>query len=231
MSPRRFAQLFGVTASLCVGHVAHAADADSLLTPMRLDTSDVVTEIVTPSSAPQDVDTQKDELTYLVPEMKDAGFRVTNDKNKFKHRISFSPAYGKLGSEDLFAFRVGYSPNTWIGYEVALGHNPASALHGLLHTFSVVLRYPLSGRFQPYASLGYGMMTVYPGQAINADPVTKNALTAGGGIELYIRDDVAIRGEMRGATVLGQELHNEGTVAYDYREYTIGFSFFRSLGK
>jgi hypothetical protein len=74
------------------------------------------------------------------------------------------------------------------------------------------------------------MMTVYPGQAINADPVTKNALTAGGGIEFYIRDDVAIRGELRGATVLGQELHNEGTVAYDYREYTIGFSFFRSLG-
>jgi len=125
---------------------------------------------------------------------------------------------------------VGYSPNTWLGYELSLGHNPASSLHGLLHTFNVLVRYPLSGRFQPYATLGYGMMTVYPGQAINADPVTKNALTAGGGIEFYIRDDVAIRGELRGATVLGQELHNEGTVAYDYREYTIGFSFFRSLG-
>jgi hypothetical protein len=75
------------------------------------------------------------------------------------------------------------------------------------------------------------MMTVYPGQAINADPVTKNALTAGGGLEIYIRDDVALRGEVRGATVLGQELHSEGTVAYDYLEYTIGFSFFRSLGR
>ena len=99
-----------------------------------------------------------------------------------------------------------------------------------MHTFNVIVRNPLPGRFQPYLTLGYGMMTVYPGQAMNADPVTKNALTDGGGLELYIRDDVAMRGEMRGATVIGQQLHTEGTVAYDYREYTIGFAFYRSLG-
>ncbi len=73
-------------------------------------------------------------------------------------------------------------------------------------------------------------MTVYPGQAINADPVTKNTLTYGGGLEFYMRNDVALRGEIRGATVIGQELGRDGTVAYNYREYTIGFAFYRSLG-
>ena len=202
-----------------------AADTDSLTTQSLADTS--VSAVGEPSAARNEGSTG---LTYLVPEMKDAGWKVTDDKNRFKHRISFSPAYGKLGSEDLFAFRIGYSPNVWLGYEASLGHNPASSLHGMLHTFNVILRYPLSGRFQPYATIGYGMMTVYPGQAINADPVTKNALTGGGGLELYIRNDVALRAEVRGATVLGQQLHTEGTVAYDYLEYTIGFSFFRSLG-
>lgn len=202
--------------------IALAADTDSLTTQSLADTS--VSAVGQPSA------TQREGLTYLVPEMKDAGWKVTDDRNRFKHRISFSPAYGKLGSEDLFAFRIGYSPNVWLGYEASLGHNPASSLHGMLHTFNVILRYPLSGRFQPYATIGYGMMTVYPGQAINADPVTKNALTGGGGLELYIRNDVALRAEVRGATVLGQQLHTEGTVAYDYLEYTIGFAFFRSLG-
>ena len=64
----------------------------------------------------------------------------------------------------------------------------------------------------------------------DADRVSKNTLTAGGGIEFYIRDDVALRGEVRGATVLGQQFGSDGTVAYGYREFTIGFSFYRSLG-
>jgi opacity protein-like surface antigen len=165
-----------------------------------------------------------------VPGLEGAGYHVSDDTEHFAHRISFSPAYGQLGDNELFSFRVGYAPNTWLGYEVALGHNPADGLHALLHTFNLIVRKPMPWRFQPYATLGYGMLTVYPGQALNADPVTKNALTYGGGLELYIRDDVAIRGEMRGATVLGQELNTTGTVAYDYREYTIGFSFYRNLG-
>jgi len=168
--------------------------------------------------------------TYLVPELEGAGYHVSDDTGRFMHRVSFSPAYGRLGENELFSFRIGYAPNTWLGYEVALGHNPAEGLHALLHTFNVIVRKPLPGRFQPYGTLGYGMLTVYPGQALNADPVTKNALTFGGGLEVYIRDDVAVRGELRGATVLGQELNASGTVAYDYREYTIGFAFYRNLG-
>jgi opacity protein-like surface antigen len=169
-------------------------------------------------------------LIYLVPELETERYTVSEDRERFKHRIGFSPAVGKLGDNELFSFRASYSPNTWLAYEVAFGHNPADGLHALMHTFNVQLRYPLPWRMQPYGTLGYGMMTVYPGQAINADPVTKNALTYGGGLEFYIRNDVALRGEIRGATVLGQELGTDGTVAYDYREFTIGFAFFRSLG-
>jgi hypothetical protein len=188
-----------------------------------------------PAPAPMDstsaaAATDAGRLTYLVPELEGAGYRVTAGKDRFARRVAFSPAIGRLGDNDLFSFRIGYSPNTWLGYEVALGHNPAEGLHALLHTFNVVLRHPFSGRIQPYATLGYGMMTVYPGQAINADPVTKNTLTYGGGLELYLRNDVSLRGELRGASVLGQELNSEGTVAYDYREYTIGLAFYRGLG-
>jgi len=190
---------------------------------------------VTPNTEPNE-ETQANEFekksgrTYLVPELEDVGFQVSNDRNKYKNRISFSPGFGALGSQDLFAFRLGYAPNVWLGYEVAMGHNPAASLHAVLHTFNVILRYPVPWRIQPYATLGYGMITVYPGKAINADPVSKNTLTAGGGLEFYVRDDIALRGEVRSATVLGQQLGVDGTVAYDYLEYTIGFSFFRSVG-
>jgi opacity protein-like surface antigen len=189
--------------------------------------------ITTPDSAIVSVPTETkpaSKTTYLVPELEDAGYSFDLDREHFAHRIGFSPAYGALGDNELFAFRISYSPNTWLGYEASLGHNPAEGLHALLHTFNVLLRYPLPGRFQPYATMGYGMLTVYPGQALNADPVTKNALTFGGGLELYIRNDVAVRGEMRGASVIGQELNQNSAVVYDYREYTIGFSFYRNLG-
>ena len=169
-------------------------------------------------------------LTYLVPELEGAGLRVSDGPRQFRHRISFSPGIGQLGNQDLFVFRAAYNPSSWLGYEISLGHNPTSSLHALLHTFNVLIRYPLSWRAQPYGIIGYGMMTVFPGDAINADPVTKNAMTAGGGLELYIRDDVALRGEFAAATILGNELNTEGTVAYTYREFTVGFVFYRSLG-
>jgi len=199
--------------------LAQNADSTAVAPP---DTTPVVTRPAAPSYAGK--------TTYLVPSLEDAGYRISRGPERFAHRIGFSPAYGQLGDNTLFAFRIGYSPNTWLGYEASLGHNPAEGLHALLHTFNVIVRKPLPGRFQPYITLGYGMLTVYPGQALNADPVTKNTLTYGGGLELYIRDDVAVRGEMRGASVIGQELNAESAVVYDYREFTIGFAFYRNLG-
>ena len=59
--------------------------------------------------------------------------------------------------------------------------------------------------------------------------MTKNALTAGGGLELYLRSDLAIRGEARYASVFGREREHDGVVVYDYLTETIGLSFYRSL--
>ena len=211
--------LVGTLTVLATGTArAQTADSSAVAAPDSI----VAPRAVTPPPA--------NKTTYLVPELEDAGYRIDRGPERFAHRIGFSPAYGALGDNELFAFRISYSPNTWLGYEASLGHNPAEGLHALLHTFNVLLRYPLPGRFQPYGTLGYGMLTVYPGQALNADPVTKNALTFGGGLELYIRNDVSLRGEMRGASVIGQELNQNSAVVYDYREYTIGFSFYRNLG-
>lgn len=172
----------------------------------------------------------KAERQWLVPELKGAGLRVSPGPRQFLRAFAFSPAIGRLGDEDLFALRLAYNPNTWLAWEVALGHNPTSSLQALLHTFNAVVRWPLPWRLQPYATAGYGMMTVHPGRAIEADPVTRNAVTAGGGLEFYLRDDVALRGEMRAATVFGQEAGREGTATYTYREYTAGIVFYRKLG-
>jgi len=214
--------LLAVVVVLATFLLARAADAQTDSTVVAVADAD-------DEGAP--VPEEKDEITYLVPELKDAGYSVAPGRKAYKNRLGFSPAIGQLGSETLFAFRLSYHPNNWLGYELALGHNPAESLHAMLHSFNVLLRYPIPWRAQPYITAGYGMMTVFPGKAINADPVSKNTLLAGGGLELYIRDDVAVRGEFRGATVLGQERDQEGTVAYQYREYTVGFVFYRSLGQ
>ena len=51
--------------------------------------------------------------TWLVPSMRDAGYSLSKDKDRFKNRLSFSPAVGQLGSETVFSFRAGFSPNTY----------------------------------------------------------------------------------------------------------------------
>ena len=168
-------------------------------------------------------------LEHLVPEMADSPYALASGARPFEHRFAFSPGFGQLGSERLFSFRFAYNQNQWLGWEGAFGHNPGQSVHAVLHSLSAQLRHPLSGRFQPYASLGYGMVMVFPGQSINADPVTKNALMFGGGLEFYIRDDLALRGELRRATVFGQERNREGVVAYDYVEQTIGLTFYRTI--
>ena len=54
-------------------------------------------------------------------------------------------------------------------------------------------------------------------------------LTMGGGLELYVRDDLALRGEMRRSTVFGRQANREGLVTYDYVEQTLGLSFYRTI--
>ncbi|HKQ59152.1 MAG TPA: hypothetical protein VJY35_14925 [Candidatus Eisenbacteria bacterium] len=168
-------------------------------------------------------------LEALVPELAEHPYRMPPGQRPFKHRLSFSPGYGMLGTKRLFAARFTYYPNTWLGYEWSIGHNPGQSVHAALHMVSAIVRRPFPGRLQPYASAGYGMMLVFPGQSLNAKPVTKNALTIGGGLEYYIRGDLAVRGDARHATVLGRERDRDGTVAYDYFVYTFGLSFYRTI--
>lgn len=168
-------------------------------------------------------------LEALVPELAEHPYRLAPGVRPFLHRLSFSPAYGSLGSKRLFAARVTYYPNRWLGYEWSIGHNPGQSVHAALHMVSAVVRRPLAGRLQPYASAGYGMMLVFPGQSLNAAPVTKNAIAIGGGLEVYVRGDLAVRVEIRRATVLGRERDRDGIVTYDYLQQTIGLSFYRSI--
>jgi hypothetical protein len=170
-------------------------------------------------------------LAPTAPAGEGASFHLADGPRPFHHRISFSPAWGSLGSERLYALRFAWNPNSWLGWEASLGHNPGESVHALLHTLDAVVRRPFSGRFQPYARAGYGMMLVYPGESFNADPVTANVLAAGGGVEIYLRDDLAIRGDARAVTALAGDARSDGTVAYRYNEFTIGLSFYRGLGQ
>lgn len=168
-------------------------------------------------------------LEPLVPQIANHPYRLEPGVRPFLHRLSVSPAFGYLGSEPLFAMRVEYDPGAWLGYEGTIAHNPGQSVHAVLHTLSAIVRRPLPGRFQPFLSGGYGMILVYPGQSINADPVTKNALTLGGGLEFYIRSDLALRADLRSATVFGRQGNHDGIVAYNYLQETIGLSFSRTI--
>ncbi len=171
----------------------------------------------------------KDGLEPLVPEIAGDPYRLEPGVREFRYRLSVSPGYGFFGSDRQFALRVAYNPNQWLGYEASIGHDTGHAVHAVLHSFSAVVRRPLSGRFQPYLAGGYGMLMVFTGQSVNAAPVTKNALAMGGGLEFYIRSDLALRTDLRGATVFGKQRDREGIVAYDYLQGTVGLAFYRSI--
>jgi opacity protein-like surface antigen len=157
-------------------------------------------------------------------------FRVSPGPRQFAHRLSFSPAVGWVGDQQLFGVRVAYNPNPWLGYEASLGHNPGSSVQALFHMLSAIVRYPVPGRFQPYGTAGFGLIMVFPGEALNADSATELTFSGGGGLEFYLRDDVALRAEMRAVTVLGGQPSRVGSAAYNYREATLGFAFYRTLG-
>jgi hypothetical protein len=184
---------------------------------------------VTPSSAPTHAPRHADGLEPLAPGVSEHPYHLDPGVRPYQYRLSVSPAYGFLGSGDLFSFRLTYNPNHWLGYEAALGHNPGHSVHAVLHTFSAILRRPLPGRLQPYLSGGYGMVIVFPGPSLNAAPVTKNALVMGGGCEWFIRNDLALRGDLREATVFGSQRAQPGVVLYDYVQGTIGLAFYRSI--
>lgn len=169
-------------------------------------------------------------LTPLNPAIAGAPFQLAPGPRQFLRRFSFSPGAGWLGSGRLYVFRLGFNPNRWLGYEMSLGHAPGDAVHALVHGISAQVRVPLPFRIQPYGTVGYGMILVFPGRLLNADAVTRNTVSVGGGLELYVRDDVALRGELRHRSVIGRDRNAPGNVVFDYREATIGLTFYRALG-
>jgi hypothetical protein len=196
---------------------------------MRLRTASVLAALLLAALPAHGARADDDPLEPLVPELAANPYRMEPGERPFLHRLAVTPGYGLLGAERLFAFRVAYNPNPWLGWEAAIAHNPGEAVHAVLHGLTGIVRRPLPGRFQPYLSAGYGMITVHPGRSINADPVSKNMLTAGGGLEFYIRSDLALRADVQYATVFGRERDRDGVVAYEYLQQTIGLSFYRSI--
>ena len=168
-------------------------------------------------------------LEALEPELAAHPYRLDSGVRAFQNRLSISPAYGFFGSGRLFALRATFQPEPWLGYEASIAHTPGQSTHAALHTFSAIVRRPFPGRVQPYAALGYGMIVVFPGASLNAAPVTKNAFAVGGGAEFYLRNDLALRADLRHATVFGRQRDREGIVAFDYLQGTIGLAFYRSI--
>lgn len=170
-----------------------------------------------------------DGLEALVPALAHDAYAIAPGPRPYLNRLAVTPSFGLLGAKKLYVMRAAYNPNPWLGYEAEFGHTPGQAVHAVVHRLSLVVRRPLPGRLQPYVSAGYGMTIVLPGRSVNADAVTKNMLALGGGLELYIRDDLALRAEMRRSTVFGRQANRAGLVAYDYAEQTLGLAFYRSI--
>jgi len=168
-----------------------------------------------------------DEREFLVPAMRDRGLSVEPGTRPYADRLGFSPAIGRLGNEPYYALRASYHPSRFLGWEAHLGHNPSESVHALVHALLVQLRWPLPWRLQPYLTVGYGMMLVFPGRVFEADPVTENQIGAGAGLEFFLRDDVALRGEIRGATITGSSSTRDRD--FDYREFTVGLVFYRTI--
>jgi hypothetical protein len=167
-------------------------------------------------------------LEPLVPEVAGHTLSLSPGPRPFGQRLVLTPAFGQLGGQDLYAIRLAYNPSAWLGYEIGIGHNPGRSVHALTHTLSALLRYPVPFRIQPYATAGYGMVLVFPGQSVNADPVTENVFALGGGVETFVRDDVAIRVEAKRLFVPGDDPAG-GSAVYEYGEVSVGLSFYRSI--
>jgi hypothetical protein len=229
VTPARAGLLAFLAAFALAGAPARAQDApaDSTTADAPADTSTWDAPAQSPvANAPV---YRKDGLEALVPELAENAYSIAPGPRPYLNRLAVTPTFGTLGTEQLFMIRVAYNPNAWLGYEAELGHNPSQAVHAILDRLSVVVRHPLPGRLQPYVTAGYGMTIVLPGRSVNADAVTKNMLTFGGGLELYIRNDLALRAEMRRSTVFGRQANREGLVTYDYAEQTLGLAFYRTL--
>lgn len=141
--------------------------------------------------------------------------------------LAMSVSAGQLGGEPLYNLSLAYFASPWLGLEGTLGHNPAGPVHAVLHHANATALLPNVSRLRPFATAGLGIIHVFPGTSVNATSVTNLLLNAGGGLHLFLRDDVALRVEARSFTVLDQQEAHRGT--YHYVEWSGGLTFYRSL--
>ena len=206
-----------VTAAMLVGAIARAQDGA---------TSD--TQAMTTSAAKPAV--RSDGLMPLSPEVSEHPYHLDPGVRPYQYRLSVSPAYGYLGSSELFSFRLAYNPSNWLGYEASLGHNPGQSVHAVLHTFSAIVRRPLPGRLQPYLTAGYGMVIVFPGQSLNAAPGHQERLGDGWRLRMvHSRRSRPPRRFAGGHGVRIAESPDRSASLYDYVQGTIGLAFYRSI--
>ena len=141
--------------------------------------------------------------------------------------LAMTAGAGQLGGDPVYNLRLGYFAGPWLGIEATIAHNPAGSLHAVLHYANATALLPNVSRLRPFTTAGLGIIHVFPGASVNANAVTKMLLNAGGGVHLFLRDDVALRLEARSFTVLDQQEAHRGT--YHYVEWSGGLTFYRSL--
>lgn len=141
--------------------------------------------------------------------------------------LTMTASAGQLGGDPLYSLRLGYFASPWLGIEATIAHNPAGSVHAVLHYANATALLPNVSRLRPFTTAGLGIIHAFPGASVNANSVTKMLLNAGGGLHVFLRDDVALRLEARSFTVLDQQEAHRGT--YHYVEWSGGLTFYRSL--
>ena len=229
-----FSAIAGLTCEVQGGEVLERSDIHSTEAGT---TADVRSALATLDLSSPEADTNAESsdsvapgLEPLVPGLSGRAFSLQPGPRPFLRRLSFSPGVGHLGNEPLYVFRVAYNPSEWLGWEAHIAHNRGKSVHALFHMLNAQVRYPVPFRVQPYLTGGFGIVLVFPGTSINADPVTKNALAGGGGLEVYLRDDLALRGEWRRTSVFARDRYTDVSTVYTYDELTFGLSFYRKIG-
>jgi len=141
--------------------------------------------------------------------------------------LVLSAAAGQLGEEALYSFHLAYFPTQRLGLEATIAHNPSGSTHAALHHVGAVVPLLHAGRLRPFVVAGLGTIQVFPGTATNAKSVTKLMLHAGGGAQLHLRGDVALRVEARGLSAVDQQEDHSGFLGY--AQWSVGLAFHRRL--
>jgi hypothetical protein len=155
----------------------------------------------------------------------DAGDLRFSGRRQPPGHLAMTVSAGQLGSDPLYNLRLAYFASSWLGLEGTIAHNPAGSVHAALHYANATALLPNLSRLRPFTTAGLGIIHVFPGTAVNATSVTKLLLNAGGGLHLFLRDDVALRLEARSFTVLDQQEAHRGR--YHYVEWSGGLTFYR----